>query len=195
MKTLLMAVCAACLALSGCGPAPYDYSKEPDPRKKEFVIGVSDALRINVWKNPDLSTEGKVRLDGTITMPLIGDLRADGKTPTELKQEISRRLAAYVKDEGAAVSIQVVEVNSYRFSIGGNVEHGGVFQPKHFVTVAEAISMAGGLNRFASPRGLVVIRQDKIGMRRIPIDYNRVASGEHPEENLVLIAGDTVYAP
>src|SRR5262249_43581526 len=88
--------CAGCAGSA----AAYDYSKEPDPRKSEFVIGASDRLSIRVWRNPDLSTDAVVRPDGTITMPLIGDISADGKTPSELKQEITKLLAAYVRDEG-----------------------------------------------------------------------------------------------
>jgi len=193
MKTLALLLCS--LTLLACGPLSYDYSKEPDPRKREFVIGISDALRITVWKNPDLSTEARVRPDGTITMPLIGDIMATGRTPSELKGEIARRLAAYVKDEGAAVTIAVTEVNSYRFTVSGNFEHPGVFSTKYFVTVADAAALAGGLNRFASPSRLVIIRTDKTGLRRIPVDWGRVSSGEHPEENLVLLAGDTLFAP
>jgi polysaccharide export outer membrane protein len=192
MKTLVVMIA---LALAGCGPEPYDYTKEPDPRKKEFVIGASDGLKITVWKNPELSTDAKVRPDGTITMPLIGDIQAAGHTPGELKAEITRRLAAYVKDESQAVSIAVTEVNSYRFTVSGNVEHGGIFTSKYYVTVAEAVALAGGLNKFAAPAKLVIVRQDKAGVRRIPINYDRIASGEHPEENLVLVSGDTLFAP
>lgn len=184
------------LVLVGCGPAPYDYSREPDPRKKEFVIGPSDALKITVWKNPELSGDARVRPDGTITMPLIGDIKAAGKTPGELKREITRRLAAYVKEESAAVSIAVVEVNSYRFTVSGNVEKPGVYSSKYYVSVAEAIALAGGLNRFASPSKLVIVRSDPgAGVRRVPLDFNRISSGDHPEENLVLLSGDTLFVP
>jgi polysaccharide export outer membrane protein len=183
-----------CFLIGACGPEPYDYSKEPDPRKKEFVIGAADSLKITVWKNPELSTEARVRPDGTITMPLIGDIYAAGRTPGQLKEEISRRLSAYVKED-AAVTIAVTEVNSYRFTVSGNVEHGGIFTAKYYVTVSEAVALAGGLNKFASPSKLVIVRRDAQGVRRIPIDYDRVASGEHPEENLVLVTGDTLYAP
>src|SRR5690606_30441563 len=87
------------IGLGACGHAipNYDYSKEPDPRKSEYVLGVSDGLDINVWKNPDLSAKVTIRPDGTITMPLIGDLPAVGKTPTELKEDIKKELAKYIK--------------------------------------------------------------------------------------------------
>ncbi|HZS40673.1 MAG TPA: polysaccharide biosynthesis/export family protein [Polyangia bacterium] len=186
---------ALCLAATGCGPISYDYSKEPDPRNHEFVIGASDGLKITVWKNPELSTDAKVRPDGTITMPLIGDVHAAGRTPGELKLEIGKKLSNFVKSDEATVTIAVTEVNSYRFTVSGNVEHGGIFTSKYYVTVAEAIALAGGLNKFADPKKLVIVRLDEHGRRRVPIDYNRISSGEHPDENLVLISGDNLFAP
>jgi polysaccharide export outer membrane protein len=182
------------VATPGCGTSGYDYSKEPDPRKREFVLGASDQVKINVWKNPELSTDARVRPDGTITMPLIGDIPATGRTPSELQKEITQKLSSYVR-EGAVVSVAVSEVNSYRFTVGGNVEHGGIFTAKYYVTVSEAVAMAGGLNKFANPHKLVIVRNDGHIVRRIPIDFDRIASGEHPEENLPLIAGDSLFAP
>lgn len=184
------------VVLAGCASISYDYSKEPDPRKKEYVIGISDGLAINVWKNPELSTRGSVRPDGTITMPLIGDVQASGRTTSVLTDEITRRLKTFVKEESSLVSIAVTEVNSYRFTVSGNVEHAGVFALKYFATVADAVALAGGLNKFAAPHKLVILRlQPNGGIRKVPIDFDRIAAGEHPEENLVLIAGDTLYVP
>lgn len=182
------------VASSGCGATGYDYSKEPDPRKREFVLGASDVVKINVWKNSELSTEARVRPDGTITMPLIGDIPATGRTPSQLQKEITQKLSSYVR-EGAVVSVAVAEVNSYRFTVGGNVEHGGIFTAKYYVTVSEAVAMAGGLNKFANPHRLVIVRNEGQGVRRIPVDFERVASGEHPEENLPLVAGDSLFVP
>ena len=191
----LLTTLAVVLFSTGCGSINYDYSKEPDPRNHEFVIGASDSLKITVWKNADLSTDSKVRPDGTITMPLIGDVHAAGRTPGELKAEISKKLSNFVKSDEATVTIAVTEVNSYRFTVSGNVEHGGIFTSRYYVTAAEAIALAGGLNKFADPRKLVIVRRDDKGLRRVPIDYNRISSGEHPEENLVLISGDNLFAP
>jgi polysaccharide export outer membrane protein len=180
--------------LAGCGPIAYDYSKEPDPRRDEFVLGVNDALRINVWKNPELSVEARVRPDGTITMPLVGDIKAVGRSPSTLKAEITKRLQSFVRDEGAIVSIAVTEVNSYRFTVSGQVEKPGIMTAKYYVTAAEAVAMAGGLNRYANAHRLVLVRSDARGLRRIPLDYDRISSGEHPEENLIIVTGDTLFA-
>ena len=180
----------------GCGGPSYDYTQEPDPRKAEFIIGASDGVRITVWKNPELTTDATVRPDGTITMPLLGDIQAVGRTPSQLREVVARKLAAFIKDETATVTVALTTIASYRFTVSGNFEHPGIFNSRYYVQVAEAIAMAGGINRFANPHRLVIIRQDPSHkVRRIPIDYERVSSGEHPQENLVLMAGDTLFAP
>ena len=180
-------------ALTGasCAHFPaYDFSHEADPRKQEYVIGVSDGLRISVWKNPEMSAEVHVRPDGTITLPLLGDVVAAGRTPGRLKEELRTRLAAFIKDEGAIITVAVVDAASYRFSVSGNVEHPGMFTPKYFVTVTEALALAGGPSRFAG-RAITIVRTDGDGkVRRIPIDSRRIQTGEHPEENLALWSGD-----
>jgi polysaccharide export outer membrane protein len=186
-----------CLLAAACGGPPihYDYAQEPDPRRSEYVIGVADHLAIKVWKNPDLSTDASVRPDGTITMPLLGDLKAAGRTPTELKAEVSRQLANYIRDESAVVTIAVTAVNSYSFTVSGNVEHAGVFSSPKYVTVLDAVQLAGGLNRYAG-REVRIYRRDKAGkLRIIPIDYSAVQEGRQPDANLALLPGDQIYVP
>jgi polysaccharide export outer membrane protein len=188
----LPALGATCATTHGA----YDYSAEPDPRKGEFILGASDVLKITVWRNPELSTDAIVRPDGTISMPLVGDLQAAGQTTVQLKDEIVKRLRAYLKEEAASVTVAVTAINSYRFVISGNVEHPGAFASNHYVTVSEAMALAGGPNRFADAGGTVIIRANAAGgTRRIPIDYNGVLAGTRPNENLPLVAGDTIYVP
>lgn len=184
------------LAAVGCGGTiNYDYSKEPDPRRGEYLIGPSDRLKIMVWKYNDFSTETSVRPDGTITLPLIGDIQVNGSTPSQIKKEVQARLGNYVKDESAVVTVAVTDANSYRFTIAGNVEHPGIFASKYYMTVVEAISLAGGMNKFAGSR-LVITRHGKQGeLRRIPIDYSLISEGDHQEQNIVLLPGDTVFVP
>jgi polysaccharide export outer membrane protein len=184
--------------LSACAAArhDYDYLKEPDPRRSEYVIGVADRLSILVWKNPELSKDVTVRPDGTITVPLVGDITAEGLTPSALREEIARRLARFVRDEGAVVTVVVAEVNSYTFTVMGNVEKPGVFTAKKYMTVLEAIQLAGGPSRFASTSNVKLIRRDRKGKQRtIPIDYPSVLDGSRPEANLALMAGDQLYVP
>lgn len=187
----------ALLALCACGVHyGYDYLKEPDPRRGEYVIGAADRLSVVVWKNPDLSRDVTVRPDGTITIPLVGELPAAGLTPSQLREQIARQLARFVRDEGSVVTIAVVEVNSYTFTVSGAVEKPGVFTSKRYVTVLEAIQFAGGLSRFASPRETKLIRRGPKGtVRIIPIDYTAVLDGSQPDANLALMAGDQLFVP
>jgi polysaccharide export outer membrane protein len=173
----------------------YNYAAEPDPRKQEYVIGASDVLRISVWRNPDLSGEAIVRPDGTITLPLVGDLRAAGRTPGQIRAEITQRLGAFIKDESAIVTVAVATINSYRFTVSGNVEHPGTYASTHIVTVTEAVALAGGANRFAEAEASIIIRSDEKGTRRIPVDYPGILSGVRAQQDLPLIAGDTLYVP
>jgi polysaccharide biosynthesis/export protein len=193
LAALGFAVLAAC---GGAQKIDYDYAKEPDPRRAEFVIGVADRLAIKVWKNGDLSTEVIVRPDGTITMPLIGDLRAAGRTPTQLRDEVTQALAKYVRDEGATVTVAVTAVNSYSFTVSGNVEKPGVFKSEKYVTVLEAVQLAGGPNRYASPERTKLFRTGKEGTQRtIPINVDALQKGKSMEGNLALFPGDQIYVP
>jgi polysaccharide export outer membrane protein len=179
-----------------CSPAAsrYPYASEPDPRRQEYVIAVSDTVSIRVWGNNDLSADATVRPDGTITMPLIGDMAAAGHTPSQLKQSISKALAAYVK--GVAPVTVAVTRTSYRVTVVGSVERPGVLESQHYLTVSEAIALAGGPNRFASPDETVLIRVGPNGqVRRIPIRYDEIEVGRHPEQDLVLLSGDRIYVP
>jgi polysaccharide export outer membrane protein len=196
----LFATCAvlASLAISCGARAPdYDYSKEPNPRRSEFVIGISDELLITVWKKPELTTTSTVRPDGTITMPLIGDVSASGKTPSQLKQEIQRRVAEYIRlDDSTTISIAITGVNSYRFTVSGEVGQPGIHTSKVYVTVAEAIALAGGFTRFAKRDDIVLMRRNQAGViRRIPIVYSLIAEGTYPEMNLVILSGDSIFVP
>jgi polysaccharide export outer membrane protein len=197
-STLVFSVFAvAVVTTSACGTnINYDYSKEIDPRKGEFVIGPADVLRVTVWKNHDLSGDHTVRPDGTITIPLLGDVKATGRTASALRTELGRRLAQYVKDEAAIVTVEVMEVNSYRVTVSGEVSQRGVFSSKHYMTVVEAIMLAGGFTRFAKTDSIVVVRCCNAAgkPRRIPIDYGAIAEGR-TEMNIVLLAGDEVYVP
>lgn len=182
------------LALWGCGASiydTYDYAKEYDPRKHEYVIGVDDLVSISVYHAPDVSGQGTVRPDGVVTMPLVGDLVVAGKTPSQVRDEMKKKLAAYLKDD-AVINVTVSGFSSYRFTVSGNVNHSGSFSQKYYVTVSEAVAMAGGPNKFAGDQ-IVILRQDKAGkMREIPVSFQGISSGKHPEQNIALVSGDSV---
>ena len=195
-NSVLGVLLALAFVAVGCASSasryPY-YAREYDPRKHPYVIGVADVLEVNVWKDESLSTEARVRPDGTITVPLVGEVRAAGRTTADLREEIRQRLTQYVKQ--SVVTVAVSEVNSYSFTVAGNVGQPGVYSSRRFVTVAEAIALAGGPNRYATPREVEIIRVETAKQRRIPIDYDAILEGDRPEMNIAVLAGDTVYVP
>jgi polysaccharide biosynthesis/export protein len=191
--SLLVALCSA------CGPSltNYDYAKEPDPRNHEVVLGVGDVLGINVWDQKELNTDATIRPDGTITMPLVGDIKAAGETPTALKERIKTQLATFLKMGGGnEVTVAVRAWKSYRFTIEGEVTRSGVFSNDQYLTVAEAIAMAGGLSRFAKRDDIKLLRKDAKGnVREIPLDYDALASGRRQDMNIFVLPGDRIYVP
>lgn len=194
-KVTILALTWAAVLMCCSSPIPsHNYAREPNLRSKEFVLGPSDQLLITVWRNPNLTTNAAVRPDGTVTMPLIGDLKAAGRTSKVLRDEIKRKLANFVTD--AVVTVAVTRVNSYHFTVSGKVARVGLFSAQRYLTVGEAIAMAGGPTRFSEPRRTVVVRKGENGkVRRIPVDYTAIASGTNPKMDIVILPGDTIHVP
>lgn len=193
-RALLLLVSALVVAsTTACGSTvAYDYRKEPDPRTKEYEIGPLDQLKVVVWKNAELSAEVTVRPDGIVTLPLIGDVKAAGRTPSQIQREVSKRYSEFVRIEESVVSVGITQVNSYSFTISGNVEKAGVYKERSYVTAMEAIALAGGPNKYAGTAAYIVRGSPP---RKIPLDIKRASSGEHPEENLVVLRGDLIVVP
>ncbi|HEY4158483.1 MAG TPA: polysaccharide biosynthesis/export family protein [Polyangiaceae bacterium] len=191
--SLLMSACVTHGTSARDAPL-YAEAAAENPSGKPYVIGVADVVRVSVWKAENLSTDAIVRPDGTITIPLVGELRAAGRTAVELQQEATQRLATLVRD--AVVTVSVLEINSYRFTVAGNVERPGLYTSRSYVTVSQALALAGGPNRYASTDQVVVVRSaGGRGLRRIPINYDEILSGRSPEQDIVLLAGDAVRVP
>ena len=186
------------LALSACpGSLPaYNYATEPDPRNQELTLGVGDVVGIEVYGQNDLKTDAKVRADGTITMPLVGDLKALGQTPSALKEKIKQELAKFLKlQAGSEVTVAVKAWNSYRFTIAGEFTKPGVLTSDQYVRLSQAISMAGGLTRFAKRSDCRIFRFDperKI-TKHIPFDYDELFKRE--DMDIFILPGDEIYCP
>ena len=189
---LLLALVSSCASAS----LNYDYSKEPDPRSREFPIGAGDRLQFNVWRDQELSVDVRVRPDGAITVPLVGDIRAAGRTASQIRDEIQSKLTAFMKSETAKVTVIVAEVYSYYFTVSGNVERPGIYRPTSYVTVIEALSIAGEPNRYADTDSLKILRKDPAGgLKRIPINYDSLRKGDRMDQNIVILPADNIVVP
>ena len=188
--------------LAACGPsipAPGSVAKFwlVDPRGQEVVLGAGDVVSINVWGQKDLDTESTVRPDGTITMPLVGDVKAAGQTPSALRQKIKTALANYLKLSGEnEVTVGVKSYMSYRFTVQGEVGKPGQFSSPSYVTVSDAVALAGGPTRFAKRDSMVLFRKDSKGeTQSLNISYDLIASGKRPDLNVWILPEDVLYMP
>ena len=170
----------------------------PGAPEEGFRLGPEDIIDVVVWRNPDLTRENIViRPDGKVSMPLIGDVNADGLTAEELAKEITVRYKEY--KENPAVSVSVKAVNSYNIYVLGQVNQPGKYPLKAYATVLQAISMAGGFSQFASENSIQVVRRvTKDGQTReirIPVQYDSLLSANGAEYNFILRPGDTIVVP
>lgn len=164
------------------------------PHDSTFVIGKDDVLAINVWKEPDISRAIPVRSDGKISLPLVGELQAAGRTPLQLEQEISDRLKNYIAEPEVTVIVQ--QINSQKFNILGQVIRPGSFPMASAVTVLDAIAVAGGFKDFAKQKSIYILRQNADGTQtRLPFNYKDVVNGRKTEQNIKLQPQDTIVVP
>lgn len=193
---LLVFTCLVSSLSYGAEVQPSSEKKEAIATGHDYLIGPEDVLEISVWKNADLSKTVNVRPDGKISLPLLGDIKAGGLTPNQLKDEISTRLKAY--QETAVVSVIVASVNSYRIFIVGEVRSPGVYQLKARTSILQALAIAGGFTQFASKNKIRLVRVKSDGTEestRVRFDDLVYGDDEEMQQNLILKAGDTILVP
>ena len=158
----------------------------------DYVIGADDTLKISVWKEPDLSETLPVRPDGKISMPLLGDVDAAGKTPVDLGNTITERLKKYIADP--RVTVVVTAMNSQRIFITGEVNKPGAVPLLPHMTMLQALSTAG-FTQFANLKGIYLLRNENGRQVKMPFNYKEVVRGNRPEQNIALKPGDTIVVP
>jgi polysaccharide export outer membrane protein len=159
-----------------------------------FIIGNDDVLAINVWKEPDISRSIPVRSDGKISLPLVGEVQAAGRTPLKLEQEITSKLQSFISQPEVTVIVQ--QINSQKFNVLGMVAHPGTFVITNSPTVLDAIALAGGFRDFAKQKSIYILRQNPDGTEtRIPFNYKDVVKGKNPEQNVKIQPRDTIVVP
>jgi len=163
----------------------------------EYVIGPQDVIGINFWRDADMTGDVTVRPDGRITLPLIGDVQAAGKTPAELKSEITAAASKLFKaGQEPEVTVVIRQINSRKVFITGQVTNPGSHVLTGPLTVMQLISLAGGLTEFAKKKEITVMRTDANGKQVVlPFNYSDVARGKNLAQNVVLKPGDTVVVP
>ena len=159
----------------------------------DYKIGPQDILRIDVWKEPDISRVSPVRPDGRISLPLLNDVQAAGLTPTQLASVLTEGLKKYITNPQVTVSVS--EINSRRVYVTGEVLKPGAFSLLPNMTVLQALSSSGGFSQFAKIKSIYVLRNEDGKQIKHPFNYKDVVSGKKPELNIQLQPGDVIVIP
>jgi polysaccharide export outer membrane protein len=158
-----------------------------------YKIGADDVLKIDVWREDQLTRTVPVRPDGRITLPLLNDVRASGLTPMELAGAIRDELKNYVNNP--QVTVSVMEINSRRIYVTGEVAKSGAFGLLPHMTALQAISSTGGFTPFARPKNIYILRSEHGEQVKLPFNYKEAIRGHNPEQNIELQPGDVIVVP
>ena len=157
----------------------------------DYRLAPGDKLRIDVYKDEQLSQSVQIRPDGKITMPLVGDVAATGLTPLELRDRITTSMAEYVNKP--VITVVVVEATAPTAYVVGEVNRPGSVIVQGNMTVLQAIAMVGGLKDFADEKNIRILRKDGTGLQTLGFDYKAAMRGTG--DTVYLMPGDTIVVP
>jgi polysaccharide export outer membrane protein len=158
-----------------------------------YVIGPEDVLHIHIWKEETLSRTVPVRSDGKISLPLIDEIQAAGLTPLQLKEILLTKLKDFIDIPN--VSVIVMEANSFKVYISGQVKNPGVYRLRSETSLLQLIPLVGGFTEWANEKKILIIRKENGKEKRFTVNYKKIVKGEASESNINLKSGDTVIVP
>ena len=196
-SVLLAVIGGLILGMAGCARTPLAVPPVEDQTaaaREDYRIGPADVLGIRVWRNPELSIDVPVRPDGRISVPLLGDIEAAGRTTAELRDAISEQLAEYVT--APDVTVIVVAINSKQVYLVGEVLRPAALGLTVDMRVLDAIAAVGGFSPFANKRSVRILRRQPDGsVVEYRFNYNAFLRGSDPGSNIQLLPGDTIVVP
>ena len=157
-----------------------------------YIIGASDVVTVTVFKEPTLSSSLLVRPDGMISLPLLGDINAAGKTPLQLADEVTVKLKKYIQDPNVTVILS--QMNSKKVYLMGEVGRTGPLDMTPGMTLLQAIATAGGLTPYANMKRIYILRTVDGKQQKIFVQYKQALRGDS-SLNLPLNPGDTIVVP
>ena len=177
----------------GNSPAAKETATQDASIDSTYPIGPGDVLGISIWKDDALTKEVVVLPDGLISFPLLGLVKAAGKTVAQLRSELEEKISRYVTDP--VLNVEVKQVNSMIVYVIGRVNSPGRFSLNTNVSALQALATAGGLNPFAKRDKIKILRQESGKTRIYPFNYDEIAEGRRLEENIELKRGDVIVVP
>lgn len=159
-----------------------------------YIIGEDDVLSISVWNEANLTRVIPVRSDGKISLPLVGDVQAAGRTPSQLQQDLTADLQSFITDPQVTIIVQ--EIRSRKFNILGEINRPGSYALDGGMTVVDAIALAGGFKDFAKRKSVYILRQNVRGEdTRIAFNYPQFIKGKNTSQNIKLRPHDIIVVP
>lgn len=198
---LLFIFCMALMTTFNLMPECLNNAKAIASEKKEAVetqqdtykIGSGDILQILVWKEPDLSTEIFVRMDGMISLQLLNDVQASGRTPMQLKEDIEKRLKEFVEETTVTVIVKVP--TSQKYYILGEIGRTGEYDLLKELTILQAFARAEGFTEWAAKTKIILLRIENGKEKIITINYKDIIKGKDFSQNILIKADDTIIVP
>jgi polysaccharide export outer membrane protein len=172
------------------GPAP---SEAGIDIPADYVIGPGDVLSIVFWRDNEMSQEVVVRPDGKISMPLLNDVDAAGRTPEQLRRRLSEAASELI--EAPSVAVVVKAINSRFVYITGKVAKAGPYPIQGSLSVLQLIATAGGVAEYANSKNIVIMRSEGGQTKSFKFNYKDVINQRRVEQNILLKPGDTVVVP
>ena len=158
----------------------------------QFLLGPADVIRVNVWKNNDLSQTVTIGPDGFVSLPLLGEVHVAGLSANQLGQTLSGQLSTYVVNP--QVTVSVVDIRSRQVYVLGQVGKPGGYPLIAPLNVLQLIAEAGGLSNYANRKAIVILRGSGGNSEKIAFNYNNAIHGDE-RQNISLKPGDTVVIP
>ncbi|MEG0859611.1 MAG: polysaccharide biosynthesis/export family protein [Pseudomonas sp.] len=181
MSRLMSSVLCVLVVWSGAGNAI--------EKNSPYLLNPGDVVSISVWGDEKLQGEVNVLPDGSITFPLVGRVEVEGLDTATVEKTVAARLEKFISDP--TVSVVVKNAAGNLLYVEGKVIKPGPVQMAGPTAVLQALSMSGGLDKFADKSAIKVVR----GQQILPVNYKDLISGDDMSTNIQLQAGDTLVVP
>ena len=200
-STLLLLLVSGLLLLGGCvTPSGSTQAPKINPQAQAvtaYQIGVDDEVKVSVWQNPGLDVSVPVRPDGKISVPLVGDIDAGGRTPEEVAADIQSKLKSYVRDPQVTVILTQLRSHEYlsRVRVTGAVRQPVSVPYRQGMTVLDAVLAAGGTNEFASADSTELYRKEGDTTHAYAVNLDRILKVGDLKTNYPVQPGDVITVP
>lgn len=187
------------LCLSGCATnkfPPLEGGPAPAQRTPDYIIGAGDSIEIFVWRNPELSSNVTVRPDGKITTPLVEDVPASGKTPTQLARDMEKELSVYVKNPVVTVMVNgFIGPYDEQIRVVGQASNPMAITYRDQMTLLDLMITVGGLTEFADGNKTVVVRVIDGEWQQFGVRLDDLVNGADISANTYVLPGDILIIP